>query len=187
LPSNLIHAGDEIGVFDGDHCVAAVKLLQRNIEDQKISIPVPSSDGMEEAGFTEGNNFALKIWKAGDDKVYQVTPLIFEGFSTFKKNETSMVSLEKLTMAGIKDKLVSDSHRIRIFPNPTNGNVFLKSDILKSSRMTVQVYNATGQLIIDQKIKSDTEKIDLSGKAKGVFYFKIFGNSLCYIEKVILK
>ncbi len=72
LPAAQLQEGDEIAVFDGDLCVGAVKLILRNISDSLVSIPVSASDGLSLSGFSEGNTFSLKLWKASTGFEHQV-------------------------------------------------------------------------------------------------------------------
>jgi hypothetical protein len=56
------------------------------------------------------------------------------------------------------------------FPNPTTGNVTIKSKDLITD---VAVYNVQGQLLFSQKMNDLTTNVDISQFAKGTYFFKL--------------
>jgi len=200
IPEGLLQEGDEIGVFDAGLCVGALVIGNRysvigeksEITNQKsqitnISIPISASDGSGLNGFTEGNPFTLKIWKAQANKEYPVQPEIVKGTSTFVKHESSLASLRNLKIPEFENLKMEGAIGVRIFPNPTDGKIYIsaKNILLKGSK--VEVINALGQVILSRVIDSDPVEIDFSGNVKGLYYIKIFGINLSKIEKIVLK
>ncbi|MGV3697598.1 M12 family metallo-peptidase [Flavobacterium sp.] len=55
-------------------------------------------------------------------------------------------------------------------PNPTSGNVTIKS---KDAITEVAVYNVQGQLLYNQKMNELTTNVDISQFAKGTYFFKL--------------
>jgi hypothetical protein len=56
------------------------------------------------------------------------------------------------------------------YPNPTTGNVAIKS---KDAITEVAVYNVQGQLLFDQKMNALSTNVDISQFAKGTYLFKL--------------
>jgi len=56
------------------------------------------------------------------------------------------------------------------YPNPTNGNVIITS---KTPIVEVLVYNLTGQLLYDNKLKDLNTNVDISSYAVGTYFFKL--------------
>ena len=56
------------------------------------------------------------------------------------------------------------------YPNPTTGNVTIKS---KDAITEVAVYNVQGQLLFDKKMNEFTTNVDISQFAKGTYFFKL--------------
>jgi len=80
-------------------------------------------------------------------------------------------------------KLVNDSitalptlsppaHLITVYPNPTTGMVYFSG---APSGCTLQVYNVLGEVISSSIIDRDNYSINLTGKAKGIYFYRITG------------
>ncbi|MEM8909083.1 MAG: GEVED domain-containing protein, partial [Bacteroidota bacterium] len=67
--------------------------------------------------------------------------------------------------------------QLKVFPNPTNGRVFLTLDESLSKQMqSVSIYNSLGQLVIKQQLEGPTQQqlvYDLSKQQAGVYYLVI--------------
>jgi hypothetical protein len=187
LPSKLIRPGDEIAVFDGDLCVGAIKFTVLSLQFKVHSLAASADDGDGRHGFTEGNPFTLKIWKAGMNTGYTLKPEIVKGTSTFLKHESVSVSLEKSAIPGIDEKPLAGDAEVKIYPNPTTGKLNIHCRSLSCQGMQVQVVNSVGQMIINRFIETDPGEIDLSGNTSGVYYIRITHNSAITTEKVLLR
>ncbi len=73
---------------------------------------------------------------------------------------------------------------VRIFPNPTKGNIELMLNT--SETLQVRIFNAMGQLVHDQVIRSQKAMVDLSAFANGIYFVHLSdGNGEHRIQKVI--
>jgi len=187
LPARLLHPGDEIGVFDGNLCVGAATLMTRNLENSTISIPVTSLDNMGGKGFTEGNPISLRVWKASTKTEYPAEPEIIKGSSTFVKHESTFISLEKFAITGLSEKPEPAEMGFKVYPNPTNGKVYVYCFGSSTSRKHISVLNVLGQKVLDKVMNVNPEVIDLSGKVLGVYYVRVTGDSISKTEKIILR
>jgi len=204
IPTDLLAEGDEIGVFDGDLCVGALVIGNRYsvIDSEKseitnhkslitnLSIPVSASDALDSPGFTEGHPIFLKVWKASTNKEYSVDPEILKGTSTFVKHESSIISLKNFAtrqLGGFAPLRETDLNGMRIFPNPTNGKVFIHHSGKTAECLQVSVFNARGQQVLKKKLQSNPGTVDLSGYPGGIYYLKIDGNKVSKALKIILK
>lgn len=62
------------------------------------------------------------------------------------------------------------------YPNPASNTVTITSASLSMSQL--QVYNVAGQLLLDRKLNTLEEKVDVSAFATGTYFFKLkFGNT----------
>jgi len=74
---------------------------------------------------------------------------------------------------------------VKIYPNPTEGKVRIKSN--GSNLQYVSIYSVNGQQILERKLSNTTEGIDLSGFQKGLYIMIIEDNqSNRWIEKVMI-
>ena len=56
------------------------------------------------------------------------------------------------------------------YPNPSNGKVTINS---KTTINQIQVYNVTGQLLLDKNLNETTTNVDISAFAQGTYFFKL--------------
>ncbi len=64
---------------------------------------------------------------------------------------------------------------VRIYPNPTTGQLYLSNNQLTD--LKVSVYNSLGMLV--------SEKLDISAQASGVYFVKITANEGSFVRKVV--
>ena len=65
---------------------------------------------------------------------------------------------------------------IKLYPNPTNGNITLEVSLEKIGK-SYSIQDFSGRTIRDGKISSAQEQIDLQGVARGVYYLSIENGS----------
>ncbi|WP_298395532.1 M12 family metallo-peptidase [Flavobacterium sp.] len=56
------------------------------------------------------------------------------------------------------------------YPNPSNGKVTINS---KTAINHIQVYNVTGQLLLDNNLNETSTNVDISAFAQGTYFFKL--------------
>ena len=89
-----------------------------------------------------------------------------------------------VTITGIKQ--LFDNGEITIYPNPSNGIIFIKMNITESTN--VEVYNALGQNVFSTNISSSAESINLGNLNQGIYLLRIKQNdAYVYQSNVILK
>ena len=74
---------------------------------------------------------------------------------------------------------------LTIYPNPSTGQ-FNFSGLEKEN--TIEIYDATGRLVLETVSKNNSERIDLIGKDKGIYFYKITNsNKIAQQGKLILQ
>lgn len=84
-------------------------------------------------------------------------------------------------------EMLSDKD-IRIYPNPTEGH--LKVEIAgwdNSDQGSLQLYNAVGQLILNQRMGSSYTELDISSRTNGLYILHITLNGKETSWKIIKK
>ena len=64
------------------------------------------------------------------------------------------------------DKVAFEANQIKIYPNPTDGKVFIESPIL----LNIEVKDVTGKTVLNA---TEAKEIDLSKYADGIYLFVI--------------
>jgi hypothetical protein len=87
-------------------------------------------------------------------------------------NNTIILSNETL---GIDETVISNA--VALFPNPSNG-IFSFTKAISLPNAEVEIYNLCGERIYSNKFISDKMTVDLSKKAKGVYFYKILSQGI---------
>jgi hypothetical protein len=82
-----------------------------------------------------------------------------------------------------------NSHnRLEIYPNPTSGMVNISVGKANSTYSIIQVYDNEGILVSTQSLNNkDNATLDLSGRSKGIYFFKLVINGRISAEKICLQ
>ena len=80
------------------------------------------------------------------------------------------------------------SENILIYPNPTNGKLFIES---KNNISKIDVLNYLGELVLSKEIKKQSQlknyTINLSKFSKGIYHIQITINNQLFNNKIILQ
>ena len=90
---------------------------------------------------------------------------------------TTPVTITITITVGIDDVL---SNQLKIFPNPTNDELFIKSDLLIKK---VEIYSIIGNLLISENNSKD--KISVSTLPAGIYFLKVYTDKNLVISKVV--
>ncbi len=92
-------------------------------------------------------------------------------------------------VVGIRENQTEFSANITVMPNPNNGQFSLVFTLPKEQDLSVKVYNATGQLISDDRIENVTHNLiemDLGTKSDGIYFIDISNGSEHVTRKMII-
>lgn len=113
--------------------------------------------------------------------------LAFYGESTLNySNEFSDLFVDDINISqtvNINEYKVSEN--INIYPNPTTGIInfnFLNSDVEK-----ISILDVTGKIIIEKSVNSQTDNIDISNYANGLYLIKLQTDKELFTKKIIKK
>lgn len=83
---------------------------------------------------------------------------------------------------------IVDDHSIKIYPNPTEGNLTIGiSGLKKSDESSYGVYNIQGAQILTNNIDADNFNIDISCSPSGIYLLKITINNNSASWKIVKK
>ncbi len=171
LPVNQLSLGDELAVYDGDLCVGSVTILPYHLQKGMISIAASSMDETGINGFTEGNDFTLKLWQSANNTEYVLIPGIESGSPYFKKQESTIVSLGKYFVTGLNEIAGGKAPQIRCYPNPTTGMITIEG--LPDNPVDIRLLDVNGRLIQQWKDKSKDVELNISNVAPGNYFIQI--------------
>jgi Domain of unknown function DUF11/Secretion system C-terminal sorting domain/MAM domain, meprin/A5/mu/N-terminal domain of BNR-repeat neuraminidase len=85
---------------------------------------------------------------------------------------------------------ISQDLNIKLYPNPTNGIVYLSLDVNTISKGSIEVFNSTGSRVYSKNLHNKTEsvnEINLSNLPKGMYFVKINTDNNSNTKKLIIK
>lgn len=87
------------------------------------------------------------------------------------------------TGTGLADN--QQNRSVKLFPNPTNGKLFLQSDVPVTH---VEIYSVNGQRVLLQTITGNRTELQLQQQPKGVYFYKVFNKGMAVAKgKIILQ
>jgi hypothetical protein len=106
------------------------------------------------------------------------------GVGANTSTNVSVVTLSVDLCTGVTNFISDQVNTIKIHPNPSSG-IFNINCTIDFDNLVLEVYNALGQKILDQKILSENTNIDLSKYSRGIYYLKIIGADKQEVFKII--
>jgi len=118
-------------------------------------------------------NYEVDQWKLNGSVVQ--TSVDTYTISDIQENTTIEVTFKPLI--GIDENIAQN---IKIYPNPTTGDIFIQSEL---SIKRVECYSILGALLLSDN--NFNEKISISTLAKGVYILKIYTDNEIVIQKIM--
>lgn len=191
LDSELtFESDDEIGVFDGDHCVGAsfvnqFPLLLTAWEHDKET-------GL--GGFHSGNSISLRLYN-GSDKTESELNLVFEDGCN---NEfgSAPFTVCKIVNYNLKDQDPVVFNVAQNYPNPFNRITTIPFEIPHLCSVEINIYNIKGQhiqLLLSDQMKAGMYEVKWDGcnesgisVGSGIFFIQVKAGSKIATQKLLL-
>ncbi len=118
------------------------------------------------------------------------TNTIDVSFSNYAKSDTIRVTASNACGSSDVSKLyvqvsgtvgiqVSDNNPVLIYPNPSNGKLYLAN----IDNVDIKIYSNTGQLVMEKNLVSDKTEIDVGGLPTGTYYIKFILKEQAFVKK----
>ncbi|MCF7797782.1 MAG: T9SS type A sorting domain-containing protein [Lentisphaeria bacterium] len=119
IGGEMVSVGDEIGIFDGEHCVGA-GVVTASITDYLALVAATDDPGTPEIdGFTPGNNISYRIWDASEGvEISSVSADYTLGDGTFASQGTAMIELTGSTSIDMNLTLASGWNIVSFYTLP---------------------------------------------------------------------
>ena len=103
-------------------------------------------------------------------RTYSYQAIAFNGFKNTNSGngDAFLVKFGSCMNVGLEE--TGSDHSISIFPNPSTGIFTIES---KNNNATIEFFNSLGELVLQKILDKQTESIDLSGKAKGIYFVRV--------------
>ncbi len=138
-----ILAGDEIGVFDGERCVGAIRFDGNAVSYIVIPTYADDPETQDSEGFTEGNPIIFRFWNENEGKEQKIDINHLEGDVHFSRLGTYIGDLKDLPL-----KKTQESNSLAWFgnnhPNPFSGETKIEYKIFEPCQVYLTILSSTG-------------------------------------------
>jgi hypothetical protein len=137
--------------------------------------------------FVEAPSNQYNVMSAmANGKTYMWRVRAIKGADTTEWSPTWSFTIEPVQ--GIGD--LSDEHSINIFPNPSNGTVFIEYDAKVDGALKVMVTDLAGQTLLQQELMfnkgKSSQSIDLSTLPNGIYIIRYSKGDRSFARKITL-
>lgn len=108
----------------------------------------------------------------------------------YQENRITYVAVDKSSIfpsiSKVEDNSFLLSGKFKAYPNPTQGNLFIETNLSDASNTKLIVYNSLGKVVevIDISEEDSTTSINLAKYGNGIYYLKLESDAGSYVEKV---
>lgn len=145
------------------------------------------ADSLETLGYESGNSICAEatgsVYATGavlDGGVFGTT-----SFSEYARTDVFITKITIPGVGGLSEDVASGG--LRLFPNPTQGNLTIDVSLLKCNVDKISVYNYLGQLVFSKNNSSSETNIDLSNYKKGLYFVETTYGGKSSRVKVVLQ
>ena len=112
-----------------------------------------------------------------------VTRPVFVGYPPNCQNSLNAWNLATSVASFNLDEAIS------VYPNPSNGKVFVRYQLNNANPVQIEVFNATGVRVamVNGSAASGTGMVDLGGMSEGIYLVRITNNGQSATRKVVVK
>lgn len=93
-------------------------------------------------------------------------------------------NLGNKTLGVTKEKIVSDSTEILLYPNPSNGNFFISFDN-SNAPYSIEIISVIGQKVFEKQ-STTQQSIAVNNLPKGLYVIKVVKEEKTFIKKIII-
>ncbi len=178
---SALQPGDIIGAFTGSGACAG----QIAFTGQEFALALIGDDPLttEMDGFAEDEPLTFKVYRASENKVYQMYVSWNKALNTAGLYSTHELSAVEFLQLHLLSADGAEPVQISIYPNPTAGMLLVRGITAKAS---IEVLNSNGESVAKHEIFRD-DFIDLSHLPNGIYILKIITPEITSSQKLIIQ
>lgn len=178
---------------DANGCVRRDSVLLESPSDLTASVlstPANACDGTIEVTPAGGVAPYTIAWEDGSLVGYSLAGLCPGTYNAIVEDAAGCSYALSVIIDFSTDTEQSDVDRaLHIFPNPTNGIIWLSGHTVESCELVFEVRNAVGQMLMQRRIVRNSEQVlpvlDVSSLAQGAYIASIKCNEVHLTERII--
>lgn len=138
-----------------------------------MNLPVCAQQVVATAGISEKTNGITMEWTLGEP--------VIETIGNSSNMLTQGLHQTNLLSTGLNELNLPEAG-IQVFPNPTNDIISISIIQKKHEVFFIELSDITGQKIIQKEMRSDSEELDLTNYASGIYLLHIWNKNLAHIK-----
>jgi len=132
---------------------------------------------------TQDDNFIISHVHSGELNMNNELTLPYNGSG----KQPYIAKIGELTTTGT-DQNIKNIRKLKIFPNPASGNIFISSPEKESLPVKIELLDFNGKVVFQPNINKYTDQLPVSHLPSGVYVLKCtFNNGDILQEKVIIR
>jgi len=158
--------------------VGANGTLSATVDATSIISPATVEDG-KDVIFTAvpATNFVVKEWKLNG---IVVVGNITNNYTLSTLSADDTVTIEFKSTVGINEVT---ENVVSIYPNPTHNSITIEQPFSKNTM--ISIFNIMGELVLQKKMESTAQQIDISGIPNGSYIIQVKSNDKTEFGKIV--
>jgi len=180
---------EKLSEYFGDDQIVVMAALAEDINynwgvagkiNNLVRVMYPNANGTV-ATFDENNQFSTSYTITVSDD-YDITKC---KVVVWVENHTQgrVMQSKRINVSDAVTNIAEKSTVASIYPNPSDGMFSISGENIES----IEVYDITGKLVMQQNINANNATIDLTNKAKGIYTLKSYNGNNVSVSKLIVE
>ena len=150
--------------------------------DESLTLSAPAGGPWGYAWSTGETTSSITVDTStfGGAGTYNISVVVIDFITQCQYNDAINVTFS--VCVGIKE---SDNVHFAVYTNPSNGLITVRTST--SNNGTIEISNLQGKVVYKNTLNSNSQIIDMSGQAKGVYFVSVSTPKGVEIQKVILQ
>ena len=140
----------------------------------------PTVDGKKEVVGSGKGSFTANLTSLSENTTYYIKAYAINSVGTAYGDEKSFTTEKATGIEGLA------KNKFKIYPNPSQGcfTLVISENIKKADLIITDI---KGNIVLNKKINSESTEVDISEKAKGIYFLQVNSSKFSKTEKIILK
>ena len=104
----------------------------------------------------------------------------------FTENGISVIDRAAACATGIENQTSADAAQIKVYPNPTRGELVISLGNISLRDASVVITNQNGQVMLRQELVESNTQLNLENLPRGIYHLRITTGAFVKVERIIL-
>lgn len=181
--------GDLIGAFDAKgNCMGVMQVDKMQYTNSLVVFGADNTDEFSE-GMDVGERVKFRSLRQLENVVAELEVSFAsrnasEGY--FMENGISVVDHAAACATGIETHTSMDATQIKVYPNPTRGELTIALGNISLRDASVTITNQNGQMMLRRDLQEAETQLNLENLPRGIYHLRITTGTFVKVERIIL-